>query len=59
MTKPRRVLSVSDDTHARLLRLAQLHGKSASYLIDRFSTVFRGPVARAHERRRMAALSQQ
>jgi hypothetical protein len=42
MATQRRVLSVTDDVHARLLRLSRLHGQPASWFI--------GAVVRGFER---------
>jgi hypothetical protein len=40
MSTPRHTLNVPDPVHARLFRLAQLYGKPANWLVDRFSAVF-------------------
>jgi hypothetical protein len=41
MANPRRALTVPDEVHARLLRLARLHDKPASWLIDRLGSLER------------------
>lgn len=36
----RTTLGVTAETHARIVRLARLHGKPATWLIDKFASVF-------------------
>ena len=39
-TAKRTTLGVTAETHARVVRLARLHGKPATWLIDKFASVF-------------------